>query len=311
MYFSKISAAFIVTTAVSTALTSSAVAAEQLDAHYKFYWKGLLVSSAETQLKVTGETYDFALDFRIRGVAKLFANGRSAARVSGRLDGDQAMPLYYETDGRWDGEDFAKTMTFDNDGALVDQKLDWPEKWLEEFKREPVPDDMKRGPDPASMLVKLIGMPVETATGQEPLLIRSFDGDSVFEYGITCQPEPVVLEESSHSPYSGEAYECGFDGKLLAGKRILNEKQQKKADKRRRKEEKRRAKGKEDDNIPPKLWVQSFENGAYLLPVRAEMSTDMGRIKMYLSELNVADLDSAAAAPPSLLAASNGAPSSQ
>ena len=311
MHLSKLTAAFIVTTAVSGSLAPSAMAAEQLDAQYKFYWKGLLVSSAETQLKVTDETYDFALDFRIRGVAKLFANGRSAARVSGRLDGDHAMPLVYETDGRWDGEDYAQTMTFDNNGALVDQKLDWPEKWLEEFKREPVPDEMKRGPDPASLLVKLIGMPVETATGDEPLRMHSFDGDTVFEYGITCQPEPVVLEKSGHSPYSGEAYECGFDGKLVAGKRILNEKQQKKADKRRRKEEKRRAKGKKDKNIPPKLWVQSFENGAYLLPVRAEVSTDMGRVKMYLSQLDVSNPDSASAASPALLAVSNKAESSR
>lgn len=284
----------------SIAVAPASLAAEQLDAEYKFYWKGLLVSSAETQLKMTDKTYDFALDFRMRGIAKLFANGRSKAQVSGRLDGDGAMPLVYETDGRWDGKDYAQTMTFDNEGTLIDQKLDWPEKWLTEFKREPVPDNMKRGPDPASVVVNLIGTPLVQTTGDTPYRVRSFDGDSVFEYGISCNPEPVVLEESSHSPYSGEAYECGFDGKLVAGKRILTEKQKKKAEKRRKKAEKRRAKGKEDPEKPPKLWVQAFEDGAYLLPVRAEVYTDMGKVRMYLSALNVsepADAAGDAAAP--------------
>lgn len=287
MQFNTLSAILAIGTGIAAAPAS--LADEQLEAEYKFYWKGLLVSSAETQLKMTDETYDFALNFRMRGIAKLFANGRSKARVSGRLDDDSVMPLIYETDGRWDGEDFAKTMTFDREGALIDQKLDWPEKWLTEFKREPVPDNLKRGPDPASLVVKLIGIPLAQTTGDTPYRVRSFDGDSVFEYGITCQPEPVVLEKSSHSPYSGEAYECGFDGKLVAGKRILTEKQKKKAEKRRRKAEKRRAKGKEDPEKPPKLWVQAFEDGTYLLPVRAEVSTDMGKVRMYLSTLNVID----------------------
>ncbi len=294
MQFNLISTALILGTSMVAA--PAALAAEQLDAEYKFYWKGLLVSSAETHLTKTDETYDFALDFRMRGVAKLFANGRSAARVSGRLDGEDAMPLQYETDGRWDGDDYAQTMTFGADGSLIDQKLDWPEKWIRDNKREPVPEDMRRGPDPASLVVKLVSTPLEQATSGTPFKVRSFDGDSVFEYGITCQPEPVVLEKSSHSPYSGEAYECGFGGELLAGKRILTEKQKKKAEKRRRKAEKKRLRAEkrgkeveEDEDIPPKLWVQSFEGGAYLLPVRAELSTGMGKVRMYLSALNVTE----------------------
>lgn len=276
--------------AATVVASQSAAAAEQLDAAYKFYWKGLLVSSAETQLTKTDGTYDFALDFRMRGMAKLFANGHTATRVSGRLDGEDPLPVRYNESGRWDGKDYSQLMTFDDQGSLVEQKLDWPEKWSKDNKREPVPEDMQRGPDPASLVVKLIRTPLARATNGTPFTVRSFDGDSVFEYGITCQAEPVVLEESSHSPYSGEAYECGFGGELLAGKRILTEKQKKKAEKRRLKAEKRRAKGKEDDDIPPKLWVQSFEDGAYLLPVRAEVSTRMGKVVMYLSSLTVLDV---------------------
>lgn len=273
----------------AASLAPAAAAADKIDASYKFYWKGLLVSSADTAATIDTDSYDLAIDFRMRGIAKLFANGHSKARVSGRMDGGAPVPALYENGGRWDGDDYAQTMTFDHAGALVDQQLDWPEKWLEEFKREPVPDDMRVGPDPASLVVKLISTPLARATGSTPMVERSFDGDTVFDWNITCLPEPVLLEESGKSPFSGEAYECSFGGELVAGKRILTEKQQKKAEKRRKKEEKRRAKGKHKEEKPPKLWVQVFEDGAYILPVRAEMATGMGRVRMYLASLDVTE----------------------
>lgn len=273
---------------VGSALTPAVAAADSIEASYKFYWNGFLVSQADTSATIAPESYDFALDFRMRGMAKLFANGRSKARVTGRMNGDGPVPALYENSGRWDGKDYAQTMTFSSEGALVDQKLDWPEKWLEEFKREPVPEDLQVGPDPASLVIKLISTPLGRATASDPMVVRSFDGDSVFDWDITCEPEPVMLEESGKSPFSGEAYECSFGGKLVAGERILTEKQQKKAEKRRRKAEKRRAKGKKDEEEkPPKIWVQAFEDGAYILPVRAEMSTGMGRVVMYLSSLEL------------------------
>lgn len=266
-----------------------ALAADKIDATFKFYWNGFLVSQADTSATITPELYDFSLDFRMRGVAKLFANGRSTARVTGNMTDGAPVPSLYENSGRWDGDDYAQTMRFDALGALTEQQLDWPEKWLEEFKREPVPEELQVGPDPASLVIKLISLPIDRAIAGEPYVARSFDGDSVFDWDIACLPEPVELEESGKSPFSGEAYECSFGGKLVAGDRILTEKQQKKAEKRRQKIEKKKAKGKYKEPKPPKLWVQAFEDGAYLLPVRAEMSTDMGRVSMYLTELNMAN----------------------
>lgn len=269
------------------AASTGVTAGDKLQAQYKFYWGALLVSEANSSATIDSEAYEFAVDFRIRGMAKLFANGYSNARAEGRMADGAPVPTLYENSGRWDGENYAQTMTFDSTGLMLDQQLDWPEKWLEESKREPVPADMQKGPDPASMVVKLISMPLARATASEPMVVRSFDGDTVFDWDITCLPDPVMLEPSGKSPFSGEAYECSFGGELVAGKRILTEKQQKKAEKRRRKAEKRRAKGKENDEKPPKLWVQVFEDGAYILPVRAEVSTGMGRVKMYLSSLDV------------------------
>ncbi|WP_262694598.1 DUF3108 domain-containing protein [Kordiimonas aquimaris] len=263
-------------------------AAENLKAEYGFYWKGILVASAETGALVGDDAYDLSINFRMRGIAKLFANGRSALVARGKL-GDDGIPVpsLYSSEGRWDGKDYAKVMTFDANGALVEQKLDWPKKWLEESKREPIPEDMQVGPDPASVLIQLITTPLETAADGTPVSARSFDGDSVFEWQFSCLPEPSTLDESGKSPYAGAAHECGFSNELVAGKRILTEKQKKKAEKRRKKAEKRRAAGKEDESMPPKIWVQSFAEGRYMLPVRAEVSSSMGRIVMYLKNLDL------------------------
>ena len=280
----------------AVSIAGPVTAADKLDATYKFYWKGFLVSQADTSASISSDTYEFALDFRMRGVAKLFASGRSSAKVSGLLEDRAPVPQHYETSGRWDGKDFAQTMTFDGEGALLENKLDWPEKWLEEFKREPVPKELQVGPDPASLVISLINTPLEKAVGEEPLVMRTFDGDSVLDWIITCNQEPVTLEESGKSPYAGEAYECTYDGKLVAGKRILTEKQKKKRkkerEKARKKAEKRRKKGEEAEDESPKIWMQSFENGAYILPIRAEFPSGLGRVKMFLTEYD-AQIDDA------------------
>lgn len=282
---------FLLGSVMMACVAQGASAADKINATYKFYWNGLLVSEANTSATIGDDAYDFALDFRMRGVAKLFANGRSQARVEGAIQNGAPIPVRYENSGRWDGKDYAQTMTFDAAGSLIENKLDWPKKWLEEFKREPVPEDMQVGPDPASIVIALIQQSLADVTGESPYVVRSFDGDSVFDWDVSCSAETVDLEPSGKSEFSGAAHECGFGGTLVAGKRILTEKQKKKAEKRRRKEEKRRAKGKEvDEPKPPKIWVQSFDDGAYLLPVRAEVSTGMGRVTMYLTEFSLDDL---------------------
>lgn len=83
-----------------------------------------------------------------------------------------------------------------------------------------------------------------------------------------------------------------FWGTLVAGERILTEKQKRKP-RNAVARKKSGAKGKKvDEPKPPKIWVQSFEDGAYLLPVRAEVSTGMGRVTMYLTDFSLDDLPS-------------------
>ncbi|NVJ97200.1 MAG: DUF3108 domain-containing protein [Alphaproteobacteria bacterium] len=270
-------------------ITPSVAASETVDASYEFRWKGIRVSSAEARATVAEERYDFSLNFRMRGIAKLFANGRSEVTARGRLGPDgMTIPEYYNSNGRWDGKDYDRTLTFDANGNLVEMEQDWPEKWLEEYKREPVPADLQRGPDPASLAVALMQARVPDVATAEGVKVQVFDGDSVFEYGMKCSAETTVLEESKHSVFSGPAHECFFEGKLVAGKRILTEKQLKKQEKERAKAEKRRKKGEEEkEEEPPRFWLAEQGEAGYLVPVRADMPTDMGRVLMYLKDFTV------------------------
>lgn len=269
------------------------LAGERITASYSFLWKGLLVSSVEAKADMKPDAYDLAINFRMRGLAKLFANGRSEVTSSGLLTDDGTVqPLHYRSEGRWDGEDYSRTMTFGDEGVLQTLEQDWPEKWLEKYPREEVPEELRRGPDPASLAMMILKARVPEPGAEGPMVTRvqAFDGDSVFEYLVSCGTEQVELEPSRHSDHAGRAYECTLDGNLVAGRRILTEKEKEKLEKKRAKEERKREKGKLEEEEPPKFWLAPQADAAYLLPVRAEMSTDMGRVHMYLKELEITPL---------------------
>lgn len=282
---------FLCISAAAPAMASVA-SAEKVEAHYDFLWKGLKVSTAEAAASLTPETYEFSMNFRMRGLAKIFVSGRSQVMSSGRIEGaGQVVPRRYRSTGRWDGEDYNRTIAFGPDGTLENLSQEWPEKWLEKYPREDVPEDMRRGPDPASVAVALMTARLSQVTAEEGVSLQVYDGDMVFDYLLTCSPDPVELEPSRHSDFSGEARACGIEGRLVAGKRIYTEKELRKMEKKRAKEEKRRKKrgGKEDDSDEeaPVFYLAEMGEAGYMLPVRATMSTDMGKVTMYLSHFAV------------------------
>ncbi|SDE69812.1 DUF3108 domain-containing protein [Kordiimonas lacus] len=278
-------------TLLAVAGGGQAMAAERLEVTYDFIWKGLLVSTAEARADLAPESYDLAIDFRMRGLAKLFANGRSELRSNGSLVDGDILPREYISAGRWDGEDYMRTLRFAPDGMLKEIEQDWPEKWEKKYPREEVPTELRRGPDPASLAIALLRARITEAQAAEPFTIQVFDGAMVFEWQVSCGPELVEISDSRHSDFAGEAHECTIGGELVAGKRILTEKEKKKLEKEREKRRRKAEKNGEDDDMPPKFWVMPKGDGGYLVPVRAEVQTDMGRVHMYLKELAITDLE--------------------
>ena len=280
------------------ALAYPAAAAEKIEANYDFLWKGLRVSTAEAVASIASDQYEFSLNFRMRGLAKIFVSGRSEVTSRGRIAGaGTVVPSQYQSTGRWDGEDYARTIAFGPDGRLESLSQEWPEKWTRKYPREDVPEDLRRGPDPASIAVALMTARLSQVTAEEGVSLQVYDGAMVFDYLLKCSPDPVTLEPSSHSDFSGEARACGVEGRLVAGQRIFSEKELRKMEKRRAKEEKRRKKRgedtEEDEEDAPVFYLAEMGEAGYMLPVRAIMSTDMGKVTMYLSHFTVSPIEAA------------------
>ncbi|MCJ9429714.1 DUF3108 domain-containing protein [Kordiimonas marina] len=266
-----------------------AAAAERIAATYNFILHGFVVSTAETVAALNPHDYRLDIDFRMRGIAKLFSNGHSEITATGRFgQGGGLAAERFVSAGHWDGSDYSRTMVFDGAGKLKEQKRDFPAKWLKEYRFEPVPKDMQVGPDPASLIVALLRDPPLAATGDGVKAYRVFDGDSVVEWQLKCGPDMVEVEKSSHSPKYGPARECLVGNRLVAGKLIETEKQRKKRLKREAKAAKRKDKD-DDADVAPRLWLQAVPGSRYLVPIRAEFKTGMGTIRMYLKDLTYAD----------------------
>ena len=279
---------FVYVLTVGMVLLTSPVRAldERIEATYNFIWNGFVVFTADVAVLHDAETYQARMDIRTRGVARLFSRGDGTLTAVGRFgENGEVIPAEFVSEGRWDGHNYRKTMWFDESGKFIRWEREWPKKWLEDYSREPVPEDMKHGPDGLSVVTLLLR---ETL----PREVQIFDGDHVMKIGLLCEEKTSIIEQSSHSPFYGPAQKCEFEGETIAGEMIETEEQMKKRlkaeEKARKKAEKYARKHggeppEEEEGLP--VWFQRIEGLGYTLPVRARFKSDMGTVQMYLKEL--------------------------
>ena len=264
---------------------------QRVAATYNFVWKGMLVSTAKTTAEISSEAYSLNAEVRMRGLAKLFAgSGKTTFSANGRVGVDgNIQPQEYSSNGKWKGHAYRERLTYDLDGNLSAVVQDWPEKWKKENAREPVPEAMQNGYDPASMFVALMSKRFlfqSTASEAHPAVYKVFDGDTVVSWSVNCANAPVWLEKTKHST-GGQAHECVFSRELLAGQRIfpVNHKAKKSRPvSKRRKGRGRKASAKPYDG-PLTIWIRQLENSEIWMPVQALLPSEKGTVKMYLKEL--------------------------
>jgi len=268
-----------------------AAISHRIEATYNFVWNGMLVSTAETTAEIDSNSYSLNAEMRMRGLAKLFVGSDktnfSATGLVG-LNGD-IRPQKYSSNGKWKGHAYRESLTYDLDGNLSGVVKDWPEKWQKENAREPVPEALQNGYDPASMFVALmrrqfpLGSMSSTA---QSAVYRVFDGDTVVSWSVKCATAPVWLEKTKHAT-GGEAHECVFSKELLAGERIMpaNHKAKKpSAMPKRRKTRGRKARRKAYDG-PLKVWMRPVKNSEFWVPVQALVPSEKGAVQMYLAQM--------------------------
>ena len=268
-------------------------AAERIEATYNFVWNGFVVFTAQTVVDHTPDSYEVSLDVRTRGVMRLFSRGQGVLTAKGeRAEGGRITSRHFTSQGRWDGEDYRKEMFFDADGKFIRWERDWPEEWLEDYEREPVPDDLKHGPDGLSVVMALMA-------DAPPEMLRVFDGDEVVELRLHCGDDGE-LKKSRHSPVSGAATKCQFAAETIAGKIIETDELRKKRLKEEAKAKKRAERyakkhqddeddvGEDDEHGFP-IWFQRIDGMDYSVPVRAQFNSGWGKVRMYLTEIKTSD----------------------
>lgn len=264
---------------------------ERIEATYNFIWNGFVVFTADVAVVHDAEKYQARMNIRTRGVARLFSRGDGVLTASGRLGADgQVFPEHFVSEGRWEGDNYRKAMWFDDEGKFLRWERDWPEKWLEDYSREPVPEELQHGPDGLSVVMRLL-------QDELPRSVNIFDGDHVMKVGLLCEDKTTIIEESNHSPFYGPARKCQFEGETIAGEVIETEEQIKKRLKREEKERKRAEKyarkhggeQPEDDDEGLPVWFQEIDGLGHTLPVRASFKSSWGSVRMYLKELKTSD----------------------
>ena len=280
--------------ALWTAAAGAAQAADRVEATYNFVWNGLVVFTADAVVDMTPSSYKIQMDIRTRGIMRLFSRGNGSLTSEGlrRADGS-FMAQRFVSEGRWDGDNYRSLISFDNDGRVVKWERDWPDEWLEDIEREPVPEDMKKGPDALSLAMMLFADALPLNDPEAVVGADVFDGDEVTEIGLKCSESDEDIKKSRHSPFIGAARKCWFSAQTIAGKVIETEKLKAKRDKEqeksRRRAEKYRSKPKADDDdgdepgLP--IWFMPISDVGHSLPVYAKIKSGWGTVRMYLKEL--------------------------
>lgn len=246
---------------------------------YDLYWKGIRIFTARTSVRVGEATYNHGVSVRTRGILRLFLKAHGQVQASGiRDERGYLQPVFFAARSQWNKKIYTRTVTFALDGAadkvLVRMPPDTDGVW------DPVPEELMRGPDPLSLLVAaadgLWGLAEGSADdNKDEVTIRTFDGVRVMEYLVTC-PDSEILKETRRSIFAGPAIRCVVEGEQLAGFwRDLDEENTSR--------EEEAEDGAEIDRRVT-LWLAQDSRSSLYLPVRMEIQSQRGKIKVYLTE---------------------------
>ena len=217
--------------------------AEGMSAVYAFTWGGLEVGRFEVRLEAEGAGYRASWEAGTAGMVGTLFPFSSQGSAEGRREGDRFLPSRFDGSSRWRDGGSEWRVAFAADGRAT--QVEVPEADL--AAREPVPEVLQVGPDPASLALTAI---VRAAPGSQ-LDGQSFDGRRSVRVALDC-------EEAD----AGADVACTVSGQLLAGaSRTWRE----------------RSRG-EAEREPWRVWLRSGVHELGLWPVRLEAATRFGTV---------------------------------
>jgi hypothetical protein len=241
--------------------------AERLFAGYEIEWQGLPIGAFETEVLTGPDTYRVTYRARTTGFLGWLWPFSSEGSSEGIRTASAPMPQYYQVFSRRRDEDDRWAVRFGVDGRAV--HVDVPIEELVE--REPVPAELRVGPDPLALALAAIDAAAPGAT----LAGASFDGKRVLRLEGACAENLVALADAPPGAAAAaerEALACTVDGELVAGAS-------------------RRWQGRsmrDDDREPVAVWLGRGILDDAFWPVRVEAPTRYGTVTVRLVSLQPA-----------------------
>jgi hypothetical protein len=242
-------------------LATPAGAADKIAIRFEvFGLAGLHVATDRTLIEESGNTYAITGDLKTTGLAGLFQNFQKKSTVRGRLVPTGAQPEAYSADvrrdkaARHDKIDFRTNATASGSSSPS-------------VKTDAVAATPRDAVDPLTayfLVERRLGR-----GGDCTLTVPVFDGRHRFDLRFTDLGEQK-LSAGKEQRYAGDAHACKMTRENLAG-----------------------ATDKDKVEMPQRgtLWYARLMPGDLMLPVKAEMITEIGSVTGHLAELRGRGVD--------------------
>jgi hypothetical protein len=216
-------------------------------ASWLVHWGGLEIGALDADARLLDGAYRLSLSAESRGLLAWLVDLQSRVEAEGALDDDGVIPARYRVDSRWNRSERRTRLRFDAAGRMAALAVD-PEPGDE---REPVPEDLRRAPDPLSAFLRA----VRAVMGDPGRAhgFTSYDGARAAAFTVAC---PVRAEVTHGIELPAEALVCEVTGEQTGGRH--------------------RRFGDSRIDAPSRVWL--VPAGGIAVPVRAEVPTTLGRV---------------------------------
>lgn len=247
---------------------------------YKAYWGGFVISKVYSTGQMDSKGYQAEISYNVTGLATIFSNMKNKVSVRGKFAPDGSLkPLIFENQGSWSRYSFRNRTEFqEQDSKIISH--DYEFKFKEDVKYIPIRDELRYGPDMVSFY---LGMTLDDDVmkiGTEVKHQNVFGGFFLLDISYQCTENRQL--KSRRSIYNGEALVCKFSDKIIDGgfERI----------KKKKKSRKKKMKKKNTDTMEPvplQIWYAKLDELENMIPVYSEFPIGWGKVRVYLSEIEV------------------------
>jgi len=248
---------------------------------YKAYWGGFVVSEISSTVYVGPSDYHMEVSYEVTGLAAIFNKMKNKVSARGMISPDGTLrPLVYENEGSWGAEHGYKNRTEFNpdDSKIISHDYDF--KFKKEYSYIPIKDALKFGPDMVSFYLGLTLDKTAIKLGPDFKHQNVFGGFFLLDIAYRCLDHKQ--QTSRRSLYQGDVLACEFNDKIIAGdfKKTTGKKKKKKR--------KRKKKNRSDlEPVPVHIWYAHMAGVDAMVPVYSEFDVTWGKVRVYLTDMDV------------------------